>query len=107
MIDGWAWWTLMTLIKRQATPRPVTHVAWSTTIASLGGSLQDVIIDTGTVGTSWRDSWYDAALRIRKDGELSTDVNVRASDAYILALLNGVPIFVTERLLERSADTLQ
>jgi bifunctional DNase/RNase len=98
LTDAWAWWALMAQIKEEAAPRPRTHAAWAATIADLGGQLQDVVLDRHE-----GEDWWTAKLRIVKDGRLVT-LDVRASDAYILAVINRAPIFVVERALERFAD---
>ncbi|NLZ01911.1 MAG: bifunctional nuclease family protein [Pirellulaceae bacterium] len=99
IVDGWAWWALMAHIKQQAAPYPRTHAAWAATIEALGGEVKDVFVDrTGD------QDWWLGRLRIVKDGHIKT-ISVRACDAYTLAVICGVPIFVAEKALERYADT--
>lgn len=99
IVDGWAWWALMAHIKHEPAPYPRTHVAWIRTISELGGELQDVLVDR----TSDAD-WWLGKLHIVKDGRAAT-VDVRAADAYTLAVICDAPIFVTERALDRYADS--
>jgi uncharacterized protein len=98
LTDGWAWWALMAQIKQQPAPRPRTHAAWAATITELGGVLQDVVLDCGE-----GEDWWSATAHIVKDDRVLS-VDVRPSDAYVLALIHSVPIFVIEEALERFAD---
>jgi len=98
LTDGWAWWALMGQLKQLPAPCPRTHMAWYATIVELGGEPQAVFLDRHE-----GEEWWTSKLRIVKDGRLK-DVDVRASDAYILAAVSGVPIFVDEMALERFAD---
>jgi bifunctional DNase/RNase len=79
-------------LKELPSPRPLTHDAWASTIVSMGGEVQDVLI------SDLRDYIYYAEVRIRQAGRLAT-VDVRPSDAFVLALKCGAPILVPERLL--------
>ncbi|NLE39101.1 MAG: bifunctional nuclease family protein [Pirellulaceae bacterium] len=99
MLDGWAWWALMAHIKQQAAPYARTHAAWADTVTQLGGELQRVFVERPRSG-----DWWLGKLHIMKDGR-TISVNVRASDAYTLAVVSAVPIFVDERSLEEYADT--
>jgi bifunctional DNase/RNase len=99
LTDGWAWWAIMAQIKQEPASRPRTHAAWAATITELGGELQDVFLDRCE-----GEDWWIAKLRIVKDARLVL-LDVRASDACILALIHGVPIFVAEEALARYADT--
>jgi uncharacterized protein len=47
-------------LKQMSSPRPLTFDAWASTIAALGGELQDAFI------TELRDHTYFARLRIRQ-----------------------------------------
>jgi bifunctional DNase/RNase len=98
MVDGWAWWSLMAQIKHQMAPYPHTHAAWVTTIKELGGELQDVFIDKVS-----EKNWWLGKLHINKDGQL-VSIDVRACDAYVIAVNCGVPIYVSEKALEMFAD---
>jgi bifunctional DNase/RNase len=79
-------------LKGLSIPRPLTHDAWAATIATLGGEVQDVLIG------DLRDYTYFAEVRIRRDGRL-VSIDVRPSDAFVLAVKCGVAILIPERLL--------
>jgi bifunctional DNase/RNase len=79
-----------------APPRPFVHSAWVATIKELGGVVKDVIIDK----ESDEERWFDGRVRILKN-ECLVNIDVRASDAYILAVIAGVPIFAVERILAK------
>jgi uncharacterized protein len=66
-------------IQGNVPPRPLTHDLLKSTIAALGGDLQDVVI------TSLQEHIYYAVIRVRKDGEL-VEVDCRPSDALALAV---------------------
>jgi bifunctional DNase/RNase len=80
-------------VKKQASPRPLTHDLIANVIENLGGELRDIYI------SELRDHTYYAKLRIRKDGEM-TEVDCRPSDAIALAVTASVPIYVAEEVLE-------
>lgn len=98
LTDGWAWWALMAQIKQEPAPRPHTHAAWAKTVTELNGKLRHVVLDRRE-----GEDWWSAKLRIASGGSF-VNVDVRASDAYILAVASSVPIFVTETALEKFAD---
>jgi bifunctional DNase/RNase len=102
-------------VKGMTFPRPLTHHGWIGTIRALGWELQDVFLD------DVRDFTYYARLRIRQrlpdqagaEAILSTtgrrppapgrlvEVDVRPSDAFVLAVQLDAPIFVRDALLEQ------
>jgi bifunctional DNase/RNase len=84
--------TLDRTLKGLPVPRPLTHDAWAATVAALGGEVQDVRLH------DLREHTYVAEVRIRQAGRLVA-VDVRPSDAFVLALKCGVPILVAERLM--------
>ena len=99
-VDGWAWWALIEQFKRESAPSPRTHAAWAETIKALGGNLQAAVIDR----TSEQEKWWSAIIRIDKRGGRVATVNVRASDAIILAVFYDVPILIAEEALAKFAD---
>lgn len=95
MIDACAWSALMAQLERCVTPRPPTHVGWTETIRALGGELQDVVVDK----YDEVEGWYGAIVRVVKERRV-TIVDVRPSDAYILAAIHDASIFIAETVLE-------
>jgi bifunctional DNase/RNase len=79
-------------LKQMPSPRPLTHDGWASTITALGAELQDVKI------TDLRDHTYFAEIRLRRDGQVVT-VDVRPSDALVIAVTCRVPIVIAESVL--------
>ncbi len=73
-------------------PRPLTHDLMKSIIDSMGGSLTDVII------SDLRDGTFYARLNID-----SQEVDSRPSDAIALAVRFGVPIYVSDKVMEEAA----
>jgi bifunctional DNase/RNase len=114
-------------LKGMRFPRPMTHDGWADAIAALGGVLEAVVI------ADMRDNAYYASLRIRQraaENEASVEairagstpsgpqpttsrlieVDVRPSDAFALAVRQGIPIFIKEEVLratDRAAALVQ
>lgn len=82
------WWAL----KREPSPRPLTHQAWVDTVAALGAQVQSAVVVARRGGT------YFAELRLVRDG-LPAIIDVRPSDAILVALRAGVPFSFAEPLL--------
>lgn len=72
-------------------PRPLTHDLLKNVIDSLGADVRDVCINALREGTFY--------ARINID---SQEIDSRPSDAIALAVRFGVPIFVTEEVLEEA-----
>jgi bifunctional DNase/RNase len=81
------WWTL----KGETSPRPLTHQAWVDTVAALGASVQSAVV------VARRGEAYFAELRLARDG-VPAIIDVRPSDAILVALRAGVPFSFTEPL---------
>lgn len=81
-------------VKNYPSPRPLTHDLVVNAIASLGGTLQDVVI------SELKEHTYYARLRVRRDGEL-VEIDARPSDAIAVAVTCDphLPIFVNEEVL--------
>jgi bifunctional DNase/RNase len=84
-------------LKGLPSPRPLTHDAWASTVTALGGEVQDVLV------SDLREDTYVAEVRIRQGGRL-VPVDVRPSDAFVLACKCGVPIRVAEKVLAAVCD---
>ena len=88
-----------TSINRRLTaprpPRPLTHDLLKSTITSLGGEAQDIVI------TRMVDHTYFAVIRVRQDGEL-IEIDSRPSDAIALAVHYDpvLPIYVAHDVLD-------
>ncbi|MCS6852196.1 MAG: bifunctional nuclease family protein [Gemmataceae bacterium] len=79
-------------VRREPSPRPLTHDLVANVIEQMGGELQDVFIN------ELHEHTYFAKLRIRRDGEL-IEVDCRPSDGIALAVTAQVPIYVAEEVL--------
>ena len=84
-------------VRNLPSPRPLTHDLVTNAIEQLGGAIQDVVISDLVEHT------YFAKLRIRHEGEL-IEVDSRPSDAIALAVTAKVPIYVSEDVLQETAE---
>lgn len=84
-------------VRREQSPRPLTHDLINSVVELLGGEVQDIVIN------ELQEHTYFAKLRIRKDGEL-IEVDCRPSDAIALAVTAKVPIYVAEDVLGEALD---
>ena len=80
-------------VKRQPSPRPLTHDLVAAVIENMGGELRDIFI------SELRDHTYFAKLRIRQNGEM-VEIDSRPSDAIALAVTANVPIYVAEDVID-------
>lgn len=78
-------------------PRPLTHQLLKAAIESLGGDVEDIVIN------GLRDHTYYAVVRIRRDGEL-IEIDSRPSDAIALSVHYDppLPIYVEREVLEEA-----
>jgi bifunctional DNase/RNase len=84
--------TLDRVTKGFRAPRPLTHDAMFNAIHALNGVIEDVII------SSLKDHTYYTNLHIRQLNQMVT-VDVRPSDAFVLAVLANRPIFIADEVL--------
>jgi bifunctional DNase/RNase len=79
-----------------ATPRPMTHDLFRSTIEALGASLEQVVV------TELRDRTFYAELHLRqRDGEVTT-ISSRPSDAIALAARTGSKILAEEAVIDEA-----
>jgi bifunctional DNase/RNase len=90
--------TLDRALKGLSVPRPLTHDAWIATITALGGTVEGIWL------TDLREQIYYAEARIRQ-GEQLRAVDLRPSDAIILALKCAVPILIPDWLMAMISTT--
>jgi bifunctional DNase/RNase len=79
-------------LKGFRAPRPLTHDAMLAAIQVLDGEVHDVVI------TDFKEHTYFTNLRIRRNYEIVV-VDLRPSDAFVMAVLTNKPIFISERVL--------
>jgi bifunctional DNase/RNase len=84
-------------VKKAQAPRPLTHDLVTNTIECLGGELRDIYI------SELREHTFYAKLRIRLNGEM-VEVDARPSDAIAIAVTAGVPIYVSEDVLDEVCE---
>lgn len=84
-------------VRREESPRPLTHDLIAGVIELMGGDIQDIVIN------ELQEHTYFAKLRIRKDGEL-LEVDCRPSDAIAVAVTAKVPIYVAEDVLGEALE---
>ncbi len=82
-------------LKRILSPRPLTHDAWLASLVAVGVEIQSTGIDSLTGHT------YFASLRLVRPGWFAKpiSVDIRPSDAVMMALLANVPLYMPEQLL--------
>jgi bifunctional DNase/RNase len=73
-------------------PRPLTHDLLKSVIDTLGGGLNDVIINELKEGTFYAKLTID-----------SQEVDSRPSDAIALAVRYGVPIYVSDEVMQEAS----
>lgn len=79
-------------------PRPLTHDLVKNVIDSLGNMLSDVLIN------ELRDGTFYARLNVEGNAA-NHEIDARPSDAIAIAIRFGVPIFVSETVMEEAAAT--
>jgi len=84
-------------VRREDSPRPLTHDLIASVVELMGGEVQDIVIN------ELQEHTYFAKLRVRKDGEL-IEVDCRPSDAIALAVTAKVPIYVAEDVLGEALE---
>ena len=80
-------------LKGMVSPRPLTHDALVGTIKALDGQLQEVRF------TRLDNQIYFVEARIRQ-GDRQAVVDMRPSDAILLALKCGVPVLIPRQLFD-------
>jgi predicted RNase H-like HicB family nuclease len=98
-VDSLAWAALLTQIRQQTPPSAVMPVGSAGRLTKPDGQLQAVVVDK----LDEADRRFHAKLRVLKGGRI-VSVDVRPSDAYILAAIYGVPIFIDENVLQKASD---
>lgn len=77
--------------------RPLTHDLTKSILEKLGGKLDRIVIDD-----LWSTTYYAKLLISRNDEEYELDS--RPSDAIAIAIRLGVPIFVSESIMQSSSE---
>ncbi len=78
--------------------RPLTHDLFTQTLASLGASVQRIVV------SDLADETYRARLVLEIDGRI-VEMDARPSDAIALAVRTAAPIYATDEVLERAGVT--
>ena len=81
------------------TPRPLTHNFYSSLLQAINTKVEEV-----RIVALKKDTFY-AVVKMRY-GKKTSEVDARPSDAMALAVLNGVPIFVAEEILETAGTNI-
>jgi bifunctional DNase/RNase len=98
-VDCLAWAALLTQIEQQQPPSEPAPVVSTGRLAKPEGELQDVLVRA----FDKTERRFHAELRVLNGGRVDR-VPASASDAYILAALYRVPIFIDEKVLDAVAD---
>jgi uncharacterized protein len=81
-------------------PRPLTHHAMASIMGALGGALRCVVIDAFVE----LEATYHAKLHIQQN-EAIVRVDVRPSDALVLAVVCHVPVAVSDGVVTQLSET--
>ena len=87
LITAWAFEQLFLALMNATTPYVRTHLAWLEMIQSLNGVVDSVLIDSG------EDKFWSAKVQF-SDALQPRSVDLRPSDAFVLAIVSGAPIFL-------------
>ena len=87
---------IMSLLEGTRHSRPLTHDLLANVIASLGSSVEHVVIDK-VLGPT-----FFASICLNREGR-QIHIDARPSDSIALALHTGAPIFADEDVLNSSA----
>ena len=90
-------------LKGFIAPRPLTHDAWYATVEALGANLQMACI---TGASESLESTYLSELRLDNRGT-QVCVDARPSDAVLIALMAGSPIYMSNDLLTSADQMIQ
>jgi uncharacterized protein len=92
---------LQRAMNKEIFQRPLTHELMRTIIDKTGVSIEHIEID------DLRDHTYFATLYLKGPDAKLVTVDARPSDSLVLATWTGVPIFVSEKVIEgmTQADT--
>ncbi|MBN1134525.1 MAG: bifunctional nuclease family protein [Methanosarcinaceae archaeon] len=80
------------VLKNETMPRPMTHDLVVSMLTRLGVEIEMVLIDDNI------DNIYYARLLLKKDGSIM-EFDARPSDCIALALRNGAPIMIRDKVL--------
>lgn len=85
---------LQRAMNKEVFQRPLTHELLRTILEKTGVVLEHIEID------DLRDHTYYATIYLKDAQEKLITVDARPSDSLVLATWTGVPIFVSERVIE-------
>ena len=77
-------------------PRPLTHDLVKNVLDSLGTTLSDVVV------SELRDGTFFARLNV-EGNSVNHEIDARPSDAIAIAIRFGVPIYVSEAVMEEAS----
>lgn len=92
-IDEGQAYSIHLALEGSAAPRPMTHDLLKLLVERLGGTIEYVLVD------DLYNNVYYAKLEVRQ-GDRTSQVDCRPSDAIAVAVRFGVPIYVADHVLE-------
>ncbi|MEW6136690.1 MAG: bifunctional nuclease family protein [Thermodesulfobacteriota bacterium] len=90
---------LQRAMNKEVFQRPLTHELMRNIIDKTGVSIEHIEID------DLRDHTYFATLYLKSADAKLVTVDARPSDSLVLATWTGVPIFVSEKVIEGMTQT--
>lgn len=82
-----------------SVPRPQTHDLMLALVEELGGTVKAVTV------SDLKDDTFFATIQVEQDGK-TLEIDSRPSDAIALAVRAGVPIYVSDEVLDRAGIVL-
>ena len=92
---------LQRAVNKEMFQRPLTHELMKSIMDKAGLVMEHIEID------DLRDHTYYATIYLRSAEAKLITIDARPSDSLVLATWNGVPIFVSEQVIEGMAQTDQ
>ncbi|MBN1517877.1 bifunctional nuclease family protein [Candidatus Sumerlaeota bacterium] len=86
-------WALDSAVHGEISIRPMTHDLLINAIEDLGASLEEIQVD------ALRDNTFFGKLVLRTASGSEVRVDSRPSDALVLAMKKGVPVYVDDSVL--------
>ncbi|MBM3301303.1 MAG: bifunctional nuclease family protein [Deltaproteobacteria bacterium] len=85
---------LQRAMNKEVFQRPLTHELMRNILEKTGVTMEHIEID------DLRDHTYFATIYLRSQEEKLVTIDARPSDSLVLATWTGVPIFVSEKVIE-------
>jgi len=92
---------LSIVVHKVETPRPIIHQVYVHSLQMLGADVQKVVIDDIVNG-----AFHSHVYLITQEGNAEA-VDTHVTDALVVAVVRGCPIFVTEEVFKKNAEDIK